>query len=152
MPAYAQEIPMNYADRARDAFTRLNADNLGVVDTFYDKDIQFFDPITSLTGRENMRAYYKKMYEGLKSIKFDYQEAITSDKTVVLVWTMTYATDKLNSGEPIVIQGNSIIKFGGTEDKVVYHRDYLDVGAMVYEHIPVLGWGVRQIKAKLGEH
>jgi hypothetical protein len=65
---------------------------------------------------------------------------------------MTYAVDKLNGGEPIAIEGNSIIKFGGPEDKVVYHRDYFDVGAMVYEHIPVLGWGVRTVKEKLGKH
>lgn len=143
---------MTYSDRAKDAFTRLDVNNLQVVDEFYDKELEFFDPIGSIKGRENMRSYYKKMYQDLKSIKFDYQEAIESDKTVVLVWKMTYAVDKLNGGEPITIDGNSVIKFGGPEDKVVYHRDYFDVGAMVYEFIPVLGWGVRKVKEKLGEH
>lgn len=150
--ALAQEKAMTYADRARDAFTRLDINNLQVVDEFYDSNVEFHDPITQLKGKENMRAYYKKMYQGLKSIKFDYQEAIESDKTVVLIWTMTYATDKLNGGAPIVVKGNSHMKFGGPENKVIYHRDYLDVGAMVYEHIPVLGAGVRYIKTKLGEH
>lgn len=143
---------MTYAERAQDAFTRLNADNLQVVEEFYDAGVEFHDPITALKGRESMRAYYKKMYQGLKSIKFDYREAVTQGSTVVLVWKMTYATDKLNGGEPIEVEGSSLIRFGGREDKVVYHRDYLDVGAMVYEHIPVLGWGVRKVKTMLGEH
>jgi len=151
--SYAQEeTAMSYADRAKDVFTRLNIDSMEVVDEFYDQNIEFHDPIGSISGRDNMRAYYKKMYEGLKSIKFDYYEAITMDKTVVLVWKMTYAVDKLNSGEPIAVEGNSVIKFGGSEDKAIYHRDYFDVGAMVYEFVPVLGWGVRKIKEKLGEH
>jgi limonene-1,2-epoxide hydrolase len=152
LASFSQETKMTYAERAKDAFTRLNYENLHVVDEFYDENLEFHDPIGSLKGRENMRSYYKKMYEGLKSIKFDYHEAISNDKTVVLVWKMTYAVDKLNSGAPIVVEGNSVIKFGGQEDKVVYHRDYFDVGAMVYEFIPVLGWGVRKVKARLAEH
>ncbi len=150
MPTFA--FALSYAERARDAFTRLDKDNLQVVDEFYDVNLVFHDPIGTLTGRENMRSYYKKMYQDLKSIKFEYHEDITHDQTVVLVWKMTYATEKLNSGEPIVVEGTSVIKFGGSEDKVVYHRDYFDVGAMVYEHVPVLGWGVRTIKGKLAEH
>jgi len=150
--AIAQEKPMNYIERAKDAFTRLDATHLDVVEEFYDKGLEFFDPIGSIKGREKMRAYYQKMYQDLKSIKFTYKDAIVQDKSVVLVWTMTYATEKLNSGEPITIDGMSMIKYGGAEDKVIYHRDYFDVGAMVYEHIPVLGWGVRKVKAKLGEH
>jgi limonene-1,2-epoxide hydrolase len=148
----AQEKAMTYSDRAKDAFTRLDINNLQVVDEFYDQNLEFIDPIGKISGRDNMRSYYKKMYQDLKTIKFTYQEAIESDKTVVLVWTMTYAVDKLNGGEPITIQGNSVIKFGGSENKVIYHRDYFDVGAMVYEFIPVLGWGVRKVKEKLGEH
>ncbi|MBY0516516.1 MAG: nuclear transport factor 2 family protein [Bacteriovoracaceae bacterium] len=150
--AHAQEKVMNYAERARDAFTRLDATHLNVVEEFYDKNIEFHDPIGTIRGRDKIRAYYEKMYKDLKSIKFEYHEAISHDKTVVLVWKMTYATTKLNGGEPISIEGNSVIKFGGAEDKVVYHRDYFDIGAMVYEYIPVLGWGVKTIREKLGEH
>jgi hypothetical protein len=150
--AYAQEKVMNYAERAQDAFTRLDATHLNVVEEFYDKNIEFHDPIGTIKGREKMRSYYEIMYKDLKSIKFEYHEAISSNKTVVLVWKMTYATPKLKSGEPISIEGNSVIKFGGPEDKVIYHRDYFDIGAMVYEQIPVLGWGVKTVREKLGEH
>jgi limonene-1,2-epoxide hydrolase len=147
-----QDKPMSYADRVKDAWTRLDANNLQVVDEFYDKDLEFHDPIGSLKGRENMRAYYKKMYKDLKSIKFEYQEILTEGNKVALVWKMTYAVDKLNNGEPIMVDGMSIMKFGGPEDKVVYHRDYFDIGTMVYEHVPVLGWAVRTLRGKLAEH
>ncbi|MFP5459630.1 MAG: hypothetical protein ACLGG7_12910, partial [Bacteriovoracia bacterium] len=50
-----KETPMSYAERVKDAWTRLDANNLQVVDEFYDKDLQFYDSIGSLKGRENMR-------------------------------------------------------------------------------------------------
>jgi hypothetical protein len=34
--------------------------------------------------------------------------------------------------------------------KVRYHRDYFDLGAMLYEHLPLLGSLVKTIKRRLG--
>lgn len=143
---------MDYFAKIKDAFARLDRNNLQVVDEFYDKNAEFSDPIGSLKGTEKIRGYYGKMYQDVKNIKFDFTDAVQNGKSVAAVWVMTYSTDKLNDGKDIQVQGTSIIKFGGPEDKVVYHRDYFDVGAMVYEHIPVLGWGVRTVKGKLADH
>lgn len=143
---------MTYYEKIKDAFARLDKNNLQVVEEFYDRDADFQDPLGSMKGTKTIRAYYGEMYKNVKSIKFDFIDAVQQDKTVAAVWIMTYSTDSLNGGKEIQIQGNSIIKFGGREDKVIYHRDYFDVGAMVYEHIPVLGWGVRQVKERLGKH
>lgn len=143
---------MSYYERVKDAFQRLDKDHLEVVDEFYDKIADFHDPIGSIKGSENIKSYYREMYKNVNWIKFDFIDSVQQDKTVTAVWIMSYSTDKLKDGEVIQVQGTSIIKFGGTEDKVMYHRDYFDVGAMVYEHIPVLGWAVRKVKRKLGEH
>jgi len=35
---------------------------------------------------------------------------------------------------------------------VIYHRDYFDMGAFVYENIPVLGSVVRYTKKRLSKH
>ena len=35
--------------------------------------------------------------------------------------------------------------------KIYYHRDYFDMGAMVYEQLPLLGRIVRKIKQRLGQ-
>jgi hypothetical protein len=42
------------------------------------------------------------------------------------------------------VQGSSHLK--GVGDKVVYHRDYLDLGAMLYEQLPLLGRVIRSLK------
>lgn len=144
--------PMSYVERVKDAWDRLDANNLQVVDEFYDENLEFHDPVGSLKGRAKMKAYYQGLYKDLKSIKFEYLEFVTAEKSVAMTWRMTYATEKLNGGAPIVVDGMSLMKFGGPEDKVVYHRDYFDIGTMVYEHIPVLGWGVRKVRERLGSH
>ncbi len=35
-------------------------------------------------------------------------------------------------------------------DKVYRHRDYFDAGAMLYEHLPVLGRVVSWLKRRVG--
>lgn len=147
-----KKVPMTYFERIKDAFARLDKNNLQVVEEFYDTEADFLDPIGSMKGTVKIRSYYAEMYKNVKAIKFEFVDAVQQDKSVAAVWIMTYSTDALNGGEEIKVHGNSIIKFGGTHDKVIYHRDYFDVGAMVYEHIPVLGWGVRKVKSKLAEH
>jgi hypothetical protein len=60
---------------------------------------------------------------------------------------MTYEHKALNRGKAITIEGHSLIK--GNDDGVYYHKDYLDMGAMVYEHIPILGRLVKAIKLRM---
>ena len=55
----------------------------------------------------------------------------------------------LNAGKPIAVDGVSVIKVGGMQGKVIYHRDYFDMGAFIYEHIPLLGNVIKGIKAKM---
>jgi hypothetical protein len=33
---------------------------------------------------------------------------------------------------------------------IVHHRDFFDAGAMIYERLPVVGWVVRTVRARLG--
>ena len=85
------------------------------------------------------------MYKNVKSIRFDFDHFVESPTEVVGIWKMTLETDKLNSGKPIVVEGNSVIRFG-SNGKAIYHRDYFDMGAFVYENIPGLGFVVKKIK------
>ena len=62
---------------------------------------------------------------------------------------MSYSHKRLNSAQPIQVQGHSLLKMA--DDKVIYHRDYVDLGAMLYEHIPLLGKVIRTIKARASQ-
>ena len=147
--AFAEDISkMTNAEKVNWSFNTLNKDNYSqVVDDFYHEDLEFADPIEKIKGRDAMKQYYGNMYKNVKEIKFDFSEMVTQGDTVVGVWVMTLKTDGLNDGEPFQVEGNSVIRF--KDGKAIYHRDYFDMGAFIYEKIPVVGWMVRKVKSKL---
>jgi len=125
-------------------------DHMQPVIDFYHPNIEFVDPIGSHQGRDELLKYYDNLYKNVKSIKFEFSNFVESGDSVVAIWKMTLETEKLNSGEAFTVEGNSIIKFD-TEGKAIYHRDYFDMGEFIYERVPVVGFLVRKIKAKLKE-
>jgi hypothetical protein len=56
---------------------------------------------------------------------------------------------KLDAGETIRVDGSSFLKT--RHGKIYYHRDYFDLGAMVYENLPILGRIIRSIRLRLGQ-
>lgn len=129
-------------------FNELNIHRMDLVDSFYDKQAVFQDPLGTHVGREAIRKYYANLYKNVKEISFDFTKVIEQDNMQTVVWTMTLVSE-LRSGKPIKLDGASVIEFGGKENKAVFHRDYFDMGEFVYEGIPVLGGMIRFIKRKL---
>lgn len=129
-------------------FQNLTKDKLYLVNEFYHPQVKFIDPVETFDSAEKIKTYYAGMYKNVKKIKFDFSEFHEAGKTVVAVWTMTLETEKLNSGNPIKVDGNSVITFDD-QGKAIYHRDYFDMGAFIYEHVPVVGYFVRKIKSKM---
>ena len=133
-------------------FNNFNSDTLNLADDFYDPDVVFQDPIVELRGRDRLKAYYADMYKNVTSIRFDFSGGVEKDDEAVVFWTMEVRAKGFKGGEPVLLDGTSHIKFGGESGKAVYHRDYFDMGAFVYENIPVLGSIVRYTKKKLSQH
>jgi ketosteroid isomerase-like protein len=130
-------------------FNNFNKDTLDLADDFYDPDVIFLDPVVELRGRDALKAYYAGMYDNVTSIRFDFSGGIEKDDEAVAFWTMEVRARGLKGGEPLFLEGASHIRFGGESGKAVYHRDYFDMGAFVYENIPVLGSIIRYTKGRL---
>lgn len=145
---FAAGAVMTQSEKIKHVFTNLRADNLHILDDFYAKDTEFIDPLGKHKGIESVRSYYKGLYQNVKEIKFDYQDIISNGNTHVLVWKMTLKAQGLNGGNPVIVDGNSYIKFN-QQDLVIYHRDYFDMGEFIYEHIPILGWTIQKVKNRL---
>jgi hypothetical protein len=62
---------------------------------------------------------------------------------------MTMKHPAVAGGETVIVDGVSYVRFEG--DKAVYHRDYFDAGAMVYEHVPIVGSIVRYVKGRVAQ-
>jgi hypothetical protein len=136
------------ATRIRSFFNDLRAENMDLVDRFYSKDVVFIDPAGQIEGREDLRAYYAHLYGPVLDIGFEFPAIQVTDNEAFAVWRMTVSSSKLKRGAPIIVDGLSHIRFDSA-GQAIYHRDYFDMGAMIYEQVPVLGCCIRYIKKRL---
>ncbi|WP_237056975.1 nuclear transport factor 2 family protein [Microbulbifer sediminum] len=123
----------------------LEADT-GDLGQIYDPSVVFCDPIHRVEGLEALQAYFDGMSRGLKSCRFEFGQVVDADDSACLPWVMHYAHHSLNGGRPLQLRGCSLLRFG---KRIHYHEDFYDVGAMVYERVPVVGALVRGIKARM---
>jgi hypothetical protein len=130
-------------------FEELRLNRMDLVNKFYHENAFFEDPICSHTGIEEIKNYYQSIYAPVTYIEFKFSDINESDMNITLAWTMCFKSAKLKSGKLISVKGMSLIKFSTENNKVIYHRDYFDLGAMVYEHIPIFGSITQWIKNKL---
>lgn len=138
--------------KARIFFESLNKNTMDLVSDFYDENVLFSDPIVQLKNCQEVKDYYANLYKNVESISWAFSEEISERMDCALVWRMTLIAKGFNGGKPVVVDGVSVIKFGGKEGKAIYHRDYFDMGAFVYEGVPVLGGVIRFVKAKMASH
>ncbi len=142
-------------------YQRFDHSLLAALEHIYHPDVVFQDPLQRVQGLDDLRAYFQQMVAGLDECWFDFSEVIEQPLSndypqsgenpcqayqAVLFWTMHYRHQKLNNGRPLTLSGNSHLRY---QERVLYHRDYFDVGAMLYEHLPLLGFAIRKVKQRL---
>jgi len=126
---------------------------IGALDQIYDNNVVFEDPLHRVEGLVDLRRYFSGMVHGLQECGFTFNHILEQrghagePDQAVLLWTMHYRHPKLRRGQRLSLEGSSHLQF---RERVVYHRDYFDAGAMLYEHIPVLGYVIGKLKARLG--
>ena len=110
----------------------------------YHKNIRFDDPVGSHSGLDSVKVYFDNLLVNTISCRFDIDHIMEKDSEAVVVWTMYYRHPKLKNGQELWVDGTSHLKL--LDDKVIYQRDYYDIGAMLYEHIPVIGRVIKWLK------
>ncbi|WP_299588388.1 nuclear transport factor 2 family protein [uncultured Microbulbifer sp.] len=114
----------------------------------YSDKVVFRDPLHRIEGLPALKSYFSGMSRGLTQCRFRFEEASITRDSACLPWYMHYAHQSLKGGRPLRLRGCSFVRFS---DKVFYHEDFYDMGAMVYEQVPLLGSLVRKIKLRMGQ-
>ena len=130
-------------------YEKLGTDNLAELQQIYADKVVFEDPMHRFDGLEALMAYFEDLYTHLKECDFKVVECFHSDNQAALYWRMSYVHPRLNKGKRVTVEGHTLIK--GEGEQVVFHRDYLDIGAMLYEQVPLLGFLVKAIKKRAGK-
>jgi ketosteroid isomerase-like protein len=128
-------------------YNKLDKETLHLLEEVYHPDIQFSDPLHGISGLQNLRNYFADMYSNVISCQFDIQHSLSQGDQAALYWAMRYRHNRLSKGREISVEGHSYLKV--QDGKVIMHRDYFDAGSLLYEHIPVMGMGVRWLKARI---
>ncbi|WP_228768399.1 nuclear transport factor 2 family protein [Shewanella sp. TC10] len=126
-------------------YQSLNKNSLHLLKQVYSKDVVFQDPLHKVDGLNDLTNYFANLYENVDSIDFDIQQVNSTSSQASIFWRMTYSHSKLNGGKSITVDGMSHLSFS---EKITAHRDYFDLGQMLYEQLPLLGKVIGMVKAK----
>ncbi|MFB4390316.1 MULTISPECIES: nuclear transport factor 2 family protein [unclassified Pseudomonas] len=136
-----------FLTRFANGFATLDAHCLDRLAELYSADVQFRDPLHQVDGLPALRGYFEQLYANVHDIRYDIHATDeTSPGEGYLRWTLYFRHPRLNGGRLISLDGCSHLRW---ETHVYRHQDYFDAGALLYEHIPVLGGIVGWLKGRL---
>ncbi len=124
--------------------TTVSKERLGQV---YAEDLHFQDAFHVIRGLDAFTEYCESLYENVGSICFVFQRRWLEGNDAVLQWAMHFQHPRLKGGKPIEVAGMSFLQL--QDDRIVAHRDYFDGGQLLYEHVPLLGTVISQLKKRL---
>ncbi len=117
----------------------------------YAGNVIFRDPVHEIHGLEAMQKYFDGVSTNLLECRFEFDRTLVDGGQASLWWTMHYRHPRLSGGRALALRGASLLKLDLTADRVLVHEDVYDLGAMVYEQIPLLGAVIRRVKAGLAK-
>jgi esterase/lipase superfamily enzyme len=140
-------MTMNNAllERFKDNFKDVRKADWSQLGEFYADDIIFKDPVHELRGLVTLEDYFATLCAGLIDCRFEYLDQVVSDNSAYLKWVMHFRHPRLGK-ELIDVRGVSHLRWN---DKIDYQEDFYDMGAMLYEKLPVLGNVTRWLKLRL---
>ncbi|MBT0585832.1 nuclear transport factor 2 family protein [Alteromonas oceanisediminis] len=136
-------------------YLQLQSKDISNIGDVYADDIELVDPIATHHGLDTVTQYFGKLLKGTRECEFKIlsilptsaQDANHSTYDYVVEWKMSFSAKKLKANKVIQVDGVTLLKTSDTH--VIYHRDYYDMGQLVYEHVPLLGHIVRRLKEQL---
>ena len=134
-------------EKVIDVYENLGKNSLDGLTTLYTKDVYFEDPAHAIQGISALTDYFEKLFDNVENCQFRFHNSLCQGDKLFLCWTMTLQHKSLKGGQKIFVEGASLLKV--RHHQVYYHRDYFDLGSMLYENLPILGSLIRRIKKGL---
>nr|WP_218953763.1 nuclear transport factor 2 family protein [Pseudomonas sp. SbOxS1] len=128
-------------------FAALDGSNLHRLEQLYSHDVRFSDPLHEVQGLAALQEYFTELYANVSELGFTFHgHDQVQDGVGYLRWTLHYRHPRLRHGQPIEVVGCSYLLW---HEKVYQHRDYFDAGALLYEHLPLMGTAIGWLKGRL---
>lgn len=139
---------MSAIENFKQFYQQLSSKDISGLATVYSKDIEFIDPITTHYGIQDVSNYFSQLFKNTRSCAFNIKNIEQSGaESFTVEWTMVFVSKRLSKSKEITVDGVTLLKTNN--NLVIYHRDYYDLGQLIYENIPLLGAVVKKIKEQM---
>ena len=128
-------------------YENLTKADLERINEFYDEACFFKDPFNEFLGRGKIKNIFVEMFAKLENPRFIFIDKLKQDNQVFITWDFVFTINKKN----YQIHGSSHLKLN-EEMKIVYHRDYWDVGEELLLKIPVVKNIYGALRKKFASH
>lgn len=128
-------------------YQTLDSTRLTMLAEIYHPDVRLSDPVGEHQGLVVVEQYFASLLKNMRYCRFVVTLTREFDSDALLLWRMEYAHPSLQGGADQTLEGSSYLQF--REGKVVFQRDYYDMGAMLYEKLPLLGSVIGLVKKRL---
>ncbi|RRJ83837.1 nuclear transport factor 2 family protein [Aestuariirhabdus litorea] len=132
--------------RFKDYYSDFDQQSVESLGELYAVDMHFRDPLHQLDGLEAVQLYFEELSRDLTHCRFEFLHEMVNASCAYFHWTMHYAHPRIKGGQALSLNGVTHIRF---DDRVLFHEDFYDMGAMLYQHLPLLGWAVRSLNQRL---
>lgn len=118
------------------------------ITAIYSSDVLFKDPVHEVRGLTLLQNYFTKISGNLISCEFEFIDEMVTAECAHITWNMHFRHPSIAQGKLTTLRGMSFIKYN---DKIFYHEDAYDLGAMLYEHLPIIGKLTSWVKHRLSQ-
>jgi hypothetical protein len=132
-------------ERFKTYFRVLHESDLSQLRHLYSDQVLFKDPVHEIRGLVELEDYFTTMCGDLTDCRFEYLDELVTDQAACVKWVMHFKHPRLGN-RLISVRGVSHLKIS---DKIDYHEDFYDMGAMLYEQLPLLGSVTRWLRLRL---
>lgn len=128
-------------------YQTLDSSRLSMLAQIYHPDVCLSDPVGNHQGLAVVQQYFDSLLTNMRYCRFVVTQVREFETDALLLWRMEYAHPSLQRGADQTLEGSSYLQF--RDDKVAFQRDYYDMGAMLYEKLPLLGTLIGLVKKRL---
>lgn len=133
-------------DAFKQFYRQFDKQSLDALDEIYSENVTFSDPVHRVQGLDTLKQYFESMCGNLTQCRFDFIDEVRGMNNACFKWEMHYSHPSLKSNSPLKLMGATFIEYS---DKIDVHEDFYDMGAMLYEHLPLIGSAIRLVKSRI---
>lgn len=129
-------------------YASLSTESINDLKQIYSPHIIFEDPVMRIEGLDALERHYRNLLMNVGECRFEIYYKGTAPLHSYVHWQMSYRHPRLNCGKTIEVAGISVLQ---GHDKIEYQRDFYDMGALLYEQLPIVGNVIRGLRRRLAK-